>query len=237
MKRILVKHKVKYFITASMFTVGLLAMSILLKSETPFEEEVIAEAALIIAPTVYDEPITLVASKGKLRKDYYQKHIKVAKQIGVGSLKDTSAIQKFVQEKRLTSVVSDRGYILGDMTHSYPYLTEEAILVLRKIGASFYQSSGDCSAFTVSSLARTENTQKKLRKHNHNATKKESSHCYGVSFDISYIRYNGTREWSYERTKTLEGILATMQKNGEIYVLKERNQSCFHITVRNKKTI
>ena len=44
------------------------------------------------------------------------------------------------------------------------------------------------------------------------------------------------REWNYERTKALEGVLATMQKNGEIYVLKERNQSCFHITIRNAKT-
>jgi hypothetical protein len=71
-----------------------------------------------------------------------------------------------------------------------------------------------------------------LRRRNTNAAKDESSHCYGVSFDISYIRYNGKREWDYERTQKLEAILAKMQEDGEIYVLKERKQSCFHISVR-----
>ena len=147
----------------------------------------------------------------------------------------TVGLLEFIENEQLISVVSDCGYIVADMTHSYPYLTKDAILALRKIGASFYEASGDFSAFTVSSLTRTEMTQKKLRKRNSNASKRESSHTFGVSFDISYIRYNGVREWNYERTKALEGVLATMQKNGEIYVLKERNQSCFHITVREQK--
>jgi hypothetical protein len=233
MDRFELKHQLKHFISASLFTIGLIAISIVLKSETTMKEEV---SGVNEVCTVYDEYIVLAESKGKAKKDWNQKHIDQAKKVGVGSLKDMSALNKFIEYERLLSVVSDKGYIVADMTHSYPYLTKDAILTLRKIGASFYEASGDSSAFTVSSLTRTESTQKKLRKRNSNASKRESSHTFGVSFDISYIRYNGVREWNYERTKALEGVLATMQKNGEIYVLKERNQSCFHITIRNAKT-
>jgi hypothetical protein len=233
MDRFELKYQLKHFISASLFTIGLIAISIVLKSETTMKEEV---SGVNEVCTVYDEYIVLAESKGKAKKDWNQKHIDQAIKVGVGSLKDMSALNKFIEYERLLSVVSDKGYIVADMTHSYPYLTKDAILTLRKIGASFYEASGDSSAFTVSSLTRTESTQKKLRKRNSNASKRESSHTFGVSFDISYIRYNGVREWNYERTKALEGVLATMQKNGEIYVLKERNQSCFHITIRNAKT-
>ena len=236
MKQFILRQKIRYYLSASVFTIGLIALSILLKSETHIDEEHIPEVPEIETPSIYDQPITIVNSKGTPRKDYNQKHIDEAKKVGVGSLKDTSAINRLIETEQLISVVSDQGYIVADMTHSYPYLTKDAILILRKIGASFYEASGDSSTFTVSSLTRTESTQKKLRKRNSNASKRESSHTFGVSFDISYIRYNGVREWHYERTKALEGVLAAMQRNGEIYVLKERNQSCFHITVRDKKS-
>lgn len=236
MKQFILKQKLKHYISVSLFTLGLLAISVLLKSETTIEKEPEPIEIIEKVCSVYDAPLILAKSKGKPLRDYNHKHVSTAKKIGVGSLKDTSALNKMVKEKRLISVIPDKGYLLSDMTHSYPFLTEDALLALRKIGASFYEASGDKSAFTVSSLARTEDTQKKLRKRNANATKSESSHCYGVSFDISYIRYNGVRAWNYEHTKALEGVLATMQKNGEILVLKERNQSCFHITVLNRKT-
>ena len=228
--------RIKHFLSASILSMALIAMGILLKSEKPIDIE-IAQGEINSNPleTVFDKPVAIVKGEGKLKKDYIGKHLNAAKLLGVGSLKDTSTIRGFVEKNRLIPVIPDKGYVLGDMTHSYPYLTEDAILVLRKIGVSFYQATKDHSSFTVSSLTRTEQTQKKLRRRNSNAAKDESSHCYGVSFDISYIRYNGVREWNYERTKTLEGILAAMQKNGEIYVLKERNQSCFHITVRTDK--
>lgn len=232
MDRFKLKHQVKHFLSVSLFTLGLIAISILLKSETTISDAANLENTEVEVLSVYDLPITVFESKGKPKKDFNQKHISEAKKAGVGSLKDTCVLNMFVEKKALVKVLSDEGYIVGDMTHSFAYLTEDAVLALRKIGASFYQASGDSSAFTVSSLTRTESTQQKLRKRNANASKRESSHTFGVSFDISYIRYNGERAWNYEYTKALEGVLATMQKNGEILVLKERNQSCFHITVR-----
>jgi hypothetical protein len=231
MNRKVLGQKLKHILSVFSFTVGLIVLSILLKSETSLESNN-AETPIVNEYNVYDQEITLVKGQGKLKRDFNQMHIKCAKQTGVCSIQDSAQLFQNIADNNLIRVIADKGYLLGDMTHSYPYLTKSSVLTLRKIGASFYAASGDGSAFTVSSIARTEDTQKSLRKRNSNASKRESSHTFGVSFDISYIRYNGCREWNYEYTKALEGILAELQKSGEIYVLKERNQSCFHITVR-----
>lgn len=237
MQRPQIHKTVKRITTAVLFSSGLIAISILLKSETPIEHPIEVHDHTSQELSVYDRPVLAVESKGFLRKDYNRKHIHEAQKVGVLGLSDAYCLEDFVQDQLLLPVKEDKGYLIGDMTHSYPYLTEDAILMLRKIGASFYEASGDSSAIYVSSLTRTNETQRKLRRRNANASKSESSHCYGVSFDISYIRYNGVKEWHYERTKILEGILANLQKSGEIYVLKERNQSCFHVTVRQQVDI
>ena len=229
MPNITLSTRLRLFLSASLLTIGLLSLSVLLKSGKTADAPTIVEA---INPSVYEVPVNIVTGKGKPSKDFIAKHLESAKKLGVGSLADTSSIKEMASAGELIKVVPDKGYTLSKMTHSYPYLTEEAVLVLRKIGASFYEATEDNSYFTVTSLTRTEHTQSLLRRRNTNAAKDESSHCYGVSFDISYIRYNGIREWDYERTQKLEAILAKMQDDGEIYVLKERNQSCFHISVR-----
>jgi hypothetical protein len=74
--------------------------------------------------------------------------------------------------------------------------------------------------------------QKRLMRKNRNATKKVSTHCYGVSFDISYVRFNGKRGYDFLLMRKLEKILLKRQKEGRIYVLREINSKCYHITVR-----
>lgn len=230
-----IKVRIKYFFSATLLSISFIVLGVVLKSETPIDEQVISKPEEVVQPTIYDEPVTLVKGSGRPNRDYNHRHVNSAKAVGVGSLVDTSSLKTQISRQKLIKVEPGKGYALASMTHSYPFLTPDAVRVLRKIGASFYEASGDESFFTLTSLTRTQQTQKKLRRRNRNAARTESSHCYGVSFDISYIRYNGVREWHYERTKNLEGILAEMQRNGEIYVLKEKNQSCFHVTVRSDK--
>jgi hypothetical protein len=74
--------------------------------------------------------------------------------------------------------------------------------------------------------------QKKLYRRNRNATAGNSSHSYGVSFDISYIRFNGKKAFNYKAQKQLEAVLNYFQEINKIYVIKERKQNCYHITVR-----
>lgn len=193
-----------------------------------FEKE---NAAIVDSIVPLPEP---VFSDEALKKDLIIKHRLAARAIGTRRLDNKAQLDSNIAHNRLVPIKNSKGYLVGDMTHSYPFLTPRAKRILDQIGVSFYVHSGDSSSFTVTSLTRTEETQKKLRRRNNNATREESTHCRGVSFDISYIRYNGVREWHYERTKILEGVLAALQQSGDIYVLKERNQSCFHVTVRKK---
>lgn len=53
--------------------------------------------------------------------------------------------------------------------------------------------AGDEGFFTISSATRTLNQQVNLKKRNRNATAGNSSHSFGVSYDISYIQFNGIR--------------------------------------------
>lgn len=223
------KMRIRFFLSAVLITVGLLGMSMLLRSEEK-PEVIVAETR----PGIYELPVEVVTGKGTPNKDLIDKHLKAARKYGVGSLKDTSAINIKLASGDLINVQKDKGYVVGDMTHSYPVLTPGTLYVLRTIGASFYEATGNGSYFTITSLTRTEETQNQLRKRNSNAAKDESSHCYGVSFDISFIRFNGVREWNDVLTRKLEAILATMQERGDIYVVRERKQSCFHITARTK---
>jgi len=193
-----------------------------------------AKKTLPRAEVVEAKPeIKPVISKKKLRKDLIFLHRIAANKNGVSSIKTKSDLDALVKSKKLVKVANGIGYKIGVMTHSYPYLTPNAKTALQKIGISFAEHSKKGSYFTITSLTRTEETQKKLQKSNSNATREGSTHCHGVSFDISYIRYNGKRGWDEKLTKTLEGVLAAMQLNNEIYVVKESKQSCYHITVRN----
>lgn len=177
--------------------------------------------------------LTPVYSKSSVKRNLIVLHRIAAGKNGVKKIESKEDLEALIKSKELVSVQNGIGYKLGIMTHSYAYLTPNAKIALQKIGISFHHFSKNNSYFTVSSLTRTEETQKKLQKSNRNATKEESTHCRGVSFDISYIRYNGTREWNDKLTRVLEGVLAAMQESNEIYVVKESKQSCFHITVRD----
>lgn len=119
-----------------------------------------------------------------------------------------------------------------DLTHSYPYVTPRAKILLEELGLAYQQLSIKPSFFTLSSITRTPEQQASLRKRNRNATSGISSHSYGVSFDISYIRFNGKKGPNRTAQKNLEKVLNDFQDADKIFFIKERKQSCYHITVR-----
>jgi hypothetical protein len=74
--------------------------------------------------------------------------------------------------------------------------------------------------------------QKNLTKTNSNATKNISSHSYGVSFDISYIRFNGNKGHNPQLKASLEKILVDLRNEKKNYLRNEKFQSCYHVSVR-----
>ncbi|MBI1316856.1 hypothetical protein GC167_08385 [bacterium] len=81
-------------------------------------------------------------------------------------------------------------------------------------------------------MTRTVSDQKRLTQVNDNATRNLSTHSHGVSFDISYTRFNGNRGHNPELQRTLEQVLSELQKEGALYAIYEKNVACFHVTVR-----
>lgn len=161
----------------------------------------------------------------------YDAHLDAAKATGIIPLKSLAHIKSLVGKKKLSSVKKAKGYTIAKLTYSHPYLTPKAGKVLKEIGQSFYSKSK--KTITVTSITRTLEDQKKLSKVNNNAvTTKLSSHNYGCSFDISYIRFSGKKAPNPRLEKILEDLLTKYQKQGKLYYIKEFREHCFHITVR-----
>ena len=193
-----------------------------------------------IEPAVLNEPIApapfdisqLTPYKGRLKKDSYEDHLIAAEKAGVGTIQDESQLFNLVCGSFLVEASADKGYKVDQLTYSFPYITQDSKKVLEQLGAAFEALAGEGNFFTITSATRTEEQQKNLKRRNRNATDGNSSHSFGVSFDISYIRFNGIREWNQQAQKDLETVLNHFQQTGKIYVIKERKQSCYHVTVR-----
>ena len=176
--------------------------------------------------------IELPIFSGKLAKDPYENHLNAAEFAGIGLIEDERQLHSLIDNSVLVEVDLGAGYKVDELTHSYPYLTLHSKKVLEELGKTFEALHGEGNYFTVSSATRTIDQQKKLKKRNRNATDGNSSHSFGVSFDISYIRFNGIKGGNRKAQKDLEAILNHFQKENKIFVIKERRQACYHVTVR-----
>ena len=90
----------------------------------------------------------------------------------------------------------------------------------------------------VTSVLRTKDDVKRLRKTNSNASL-NSAHFYGTTFDISYNRFDRilpdgkSEEERDEKLKlVLSEVLRDLKKAGLCYIKYELRQGCFHITAR-----
>lgn len=175
-----------------------------------------------VIPPIPDELIT----------KEYDKHLFAGESNGIGLIGSENHFKQLIEEKKLEKINKGAGYEVMKLTHSYPYITSYSKVVLEELGLAFQTLTDEDSFFTITSVTRTPEQQQSLRKRNKNATAGESSHSYGVSFDISYIRFNGKRNWSSTKQKKLEKVLDEFQEAGKILFIKERKQSCYHVTVR-----
>lgn len=132
-------------------------------------------------------------------------------------------------------------YRMDKLTHSLPYLVPDAAELLVKIGFNFKDSlrSKDMPRYklVITSVTRTVDDVKKLSKGNVNASS-NSAHTYGTTFDISWKRFqkigpSDDEDVSSDKLKLiLAQVLHDLRERGYCYVVHERKQACFHITVR-----
>lgn len=163
----------------------------------------------------------------------YKPHLDASKSFGVKLLKNSETVLKYVNNGKFHKInKSGKGYRVQKLDYSRAWMVSKGKLMLERIGARFSKETKG-STFTVSSITKTLEDQCRLRKVNTNASLGISSHNYGNSFDISYVRFNGVLRYNPRLEAALEKVLKYYYDAGRIYYIKEKQQSCFHITVRN----
>lgn len=170
--------------------------------------------------------------------DIQKTQIKAAVKNGITPLKSrksaNKALPKLIKNKKLVKISSNKRYFVRNLTHSIPYVVPEADSLITDIAKSFQEMSKSNSRFEITSVLRTKEDIIKLMGNNPLAVK-NSCHAYGTTFDISYVNFRHDRfhpRSNKELRKCLATTLRKLQKEGRCYVKKEKNQKCYHITVR-----
>lgn len=132
-------------------------------------------------------------------------------------------------------------YKIDKLKHSVPYLVHDASKLLMQISSNFRDSlvSKKLPVYklVITSVTRTLDDVSSLTKRNINASD-NSAHCYGTTFDISWKRFEkrgpkGANDVSTDRLKLiLAEVLHDLRQRDMCYVVHEKKQACFHITVR-----
>ena len=174
--------------------------------------------------------------------DLNDTHMAAAKKIGIKPLKDREAAEKL--GSKVMEIKNGDLYQVDSLTHSIPFLVPKASALLDSIGANFLDSLENKglnpNQVIVTSVLRTQDDVKKLRRVNGNASA-NSVHMFGTTFDISYKRFFKVedpdgRPMQDVRADTLKLVLSEvlrdLKKKDMCYVKYELKQGCFHITAR-----
>lgn len=149
-----------------------------------------------------------------------------------------STYKKMVERFELVEIKDSRLYHLKSLKHSHPFLIPEAVSMIDEIASRFQSKLKEKKlgnyCFFLTSVLRTIETQEKLSKRNGNASD-STAHYYGTTVDISYKHFynldNDSIEPSWEVIQELTKTLLEMRKECKLLAVRERKQSCFHITV------
>lgn len=234
----------------SLLTIAILAGVLLLLScsqqspqDTYVDDEdilYIETDSLLVESTFEQEQISRhkKLSKGYRRtfNDKNDVHLSVAVKHGITPLSSLKEAEEYGFHK-LARIDSCQYYAIKKLTHSAPYLTPRAKWTLMTIGKNFQDSLAvkgvEGYQILVTSLLRTDESIRRLRRRNSNASK-NSAHRYGTTFDISYVHYNRTDSNTYFPEyllkRTLAEVLYDLRASELCYIKYEVKQSCFHIT-------
>ena len=141
--------------------------------------------------------------------------------------------KKLHRNRKLVHITTNPKYVVRDLTHSSPYVVPKVKELLDDIAIGLQSKTQSKSRFIVTSVLRTEEDLKKLRRVNGNASS-ASCHCNATTIDISYVRFSEDPlkpRSEYELRLALAQTLHELRKAGRCHVKIERKQYCYHITV------
>lgn len=172
--------------------------------------------------------------------DLQDLHMQAAEKNGVMPLSSRDDTTKL--KKKLMRLPDELDlYSTYDLTHSIPFLVPSATQLFIDIAHNFrdslYSKDIPLHKLYLTSVLRTDEDVSKLTKRNINASE-NSVHRYGTTFDISWKRFeqlvpDTVNEVSPDRLKlVLAQVIYDLKNQDRCYVKHERQQACFHITVR-----
>jgi len=173
-------------------------------------------------------------------KDRIVDYSEMAKLSGIKTCRNESEIMEKVKKGELVQSGTGIAYVTDRLTYSYPYLTRDAKLLLDEIGRRFREKTGDAglkgSKFIVTSMTRTTEKMKGLKKNNSNVSA-NSPHLYGNAFDISYVRFRSRKFFITPCDKryfkeALAEIIVELREENKCWATYEKVQSCFHVVAR-----
>lgn len=159
-----------------------------------------------------------------------------AEKLGIDPISDLG--HAYYLKHELVKIEPNANYGLDTLTHSVPYLVPEAAKLLSDIGAGFnsrLKARGIHGwRIKVTSLLRTAQTVRSLRRINRNATD-SSTHKFATTFDISYASFINSPRATPADPQFLKEVLAQtifdLRRQERCMVKYERHSPCFHITV------
>lgn len=147
-------------------------------------------------------------------------------------------------DERLVHITNNEYYSVDSLTHSLPYLVPQASKLLDSIGANFLDSLTakglNPNKVVVTSVLRTKDDVKRLRRRNGNASE-NSAHFFGTTFDVSWKRFQKVEDEEGRPLQSvspdtlklvLAEVLRDLRKADKCYIKYELKQGCFHITTR-----
>ncbi|HVN57823.1 MAG TPA: DUF5715 family protein [Bacteroidales bacterium] len=163
-----------------------------------------------------------------------------AKRTGIKECSDEDDIRQRLKEGSLVRISSGRLLTVEKLSYSYPCLTPDSRDLLEEIARRFREKASQAglmgSRFIVTSMIRTTDQMKLLRKINSNASA-NSPHLNGNAFDISYIRFKTRKLFMTECDRrflkeALAEVIVELRDEDKCWATYERNQSCFHVVAR-----
>lgn len=159
--------------------------------------------------------------------------------IGIKPIRTLAAA--YFSGRPLVKLESNSLYTVEELTHSMPYLVPQAARLLETIGRNFQDSLRSRNLqghkFRVTSLLRTAQSVKKLKKVNRNATD-SSTHQLATTFDISYAKFDhdgkSPKASDEELKYVLAEVLRDLRRQQKCLVKYEIKSPCFHITATEK---
>lgn len=140
-------------------------------------------------------------------------HWQEAESYGLQPLSDTRSHWQL--NRPIVKVTTCADYFLDTLIFSRPYLVPEAAATLREIGHRFRDTiaarGGGDYRIKVTSVLRTPQTVRRLRRRNRNAID-SSVHQLGTTFDISYASFVASSPAPARSVDDLKGILAEVLK-------------------------